>query len=188
VNRTPPHPKQFDKIKYLQAIYFVGIDVGGTNTRVAVSKADSLALIQLVKFQANTISHLVEGLKAVGNQLIQVLHRRPQAAVLAVAGPVTDNGKKVHAIDISVLKIHSFARLLLLTTKELRRSEHSLLLTSRPIFSLLMPLVLLMTWRALVTVLMLLTNKDALASHSNPCGKTMLREYFRAFNRSLALM
>jgi glucokinase len=78
-----------------EAIYFVGIDVGGTNTRVAVSKADSLALIQLVKFQANKIPTLIEGLKAVGNQLIQILHRRPQAAVLAVAGPVTDNGTKV---------------------------------------------------------------------------------------------
>jgi glucokinase len=75
--------------------YFVGIDVGGTNTRVAISRDKDNDLVQVCKFQAKTVPDLLNGLSSVGKKLVELFDSPPVVACLAAAGPVSEFGEKV---------------------------------------------------------------------------------------------
>jgi glucokinase len=74
----------------------VGIDVGGTNTRVAVCRDNDADLVQVCKFQAKTLPSLLNGLHSIGNCLVELFENPPAAACLAAAGPVSEFGEKVN--------------------------------------------------------------------------------------------
>jgi glucokinase len=88
---------------------FIGVDIGGTNTRVAIANEASsgkwimifhLFLINLepflevIKFQCNNSKQLIESLRQIGTQLFAVLKIRPVSACLDAAGPI-EGGIKV---------------------------------------------------------------------------------------------
>ncbi|PRP77286.1 glucokinase [Planoprotostelium fungivorum] len=90
---------------------YLGVDIGGTNTRVGVinenerilalqnpgpDQPKSGAFLAVVKFKASTLEQLVEKLRLVGQQLLQATKRKPISAVVSVAGPVSENGRKVN--------------------------------------------------------------------------------------------
>jgi len=90
---------------------YLGVDVGGTNTRVAVineyericalknpgpDQPKSGAFLALAKFKSSTLTALIEKLRTVGQQLVQATKKKPVSAVVSVAGPVTENGQKVN--------------------------------------------------------------------------------------------
>eukprot|EP01117_Protostelium_nocturnum_P006952 TRINITY_DN2493_c0_g1_i2.p1 TRINITY_DN2493_c0_g1~~TRINITY_DN2493_c0_g1_i2.p1 ORF type:complete len:431 (-),score=114.81 TRINITY_DN2493_c0_g1_i2:180-1472(-) len=82
---------------------YLGADVGGTNTRVAVINENeriidnnsSNAYLFLCKFKASTLLELTEKLRHVGQQFVQASGTRPVTACLAIAGPVSDKGRSV---------------------------------------------------------------------------------------------
>jgi len=73
--------------------YVVGVDVGGTNTRVAISSLDGKYVIVSV-FKCSTLIQLLEGLNALVEPLVTLLGL-PSAACMDIAGPVSENGTKV---------------------------------------------------------------------------------------------
>lgn len=73
----------------------MGIDVGGTNTRVAIARDNDTNIVQVCKFQAKTVPLLINGLSSVGKKLVEIFDSSPHASCLAVAGPVSDFGEKV---------------------------------------------------------------------------------------------
>jgi len=91
-------------------VTYLGVDVGGTNTRIGVinegerilalknpgpDQPKSGAFLAVVKFKCSTVEDLREKLRLVGQQLLTAIKDRPISAVVSVAGPVTENGRKV---------------------------------------------------------------------------------------------
>jgi glucokinase len=74
--------------------YVVGVDVGGTNTRVAIGGLDGQYVI-VSKFQASTLKQLLDGLEKLAAPLISIMGFSPYAACLDIAGPVQEHGTKV---------------------------------------------------------------------------------------------
>jgi len=73
--------------------YVIGVDIGGTNTRVAVASLDGHFCLVAV-FKASTVTMLLEGLKELIAPITTKLGSSPYAACLDIAGPVSDNGTK----------------------------------------------------------------------------------------------
>jgi len=81
--------------------YFVAVDVGGTNTRVVFGFPDG-RMLTVTKFLASDVTVLLNGLTAVADQTAECLgHVQAAAAVVDVAGPVTENGSKAELTNYS---------------------------------------------------------------------------------------
>lgn len=74
--------------------YVIGVDVGGTNTRVAVCGLDGQYII-VSKFQSSSLKQLLGGLEQLSAPLISLMGVPPYAACLDIAGPVAEHGTKV---------------------------------------------------------------------------------------------
>jgi len=74
--------------------YVIGVDVGGTNTRVALCSLDGQYVI-VSKFLASTTEELLAGLAQLAQPLIELMGIPPYAACVDIAGPVTDQGRSV---------------------------------------------------------------------------------------------
>jgi len=83
---------------------FLGVDIGGTNTRVAAIKSgnsnnDATSIeesyILVSKFKSSSLKDLVSSLKVVGEQFVSITGTKPITACLDVAGPISDKGCKV---------------------------------------------------------------------------------------------
>lgn len=74
--------------------YVIGVDVGGTNTRVAICGLDGQYII-VSKFLSSSLKQLLAGLEALSDPLISVMGIAPYAACLDIAGPIADHGKEV---------------------------------------------------------------------------------------------
>nr|UQE87402.1 glucokinase [Acanthamoeba castellanii] len=73
--------------------YFVGVDIGGTNTRVALDTGSSdEPYVQIAKFRASSSKHIVEGLQQVARQVADILGVPASGACLAGAGRIGDDG------------------------------------------------------------------------------------------------
>lgn len=71
--------------------YVIGVDVGGTNARVAVGVSDGSYVI-VAKFLSRTVSQLKAGLEKLVGTIVHDLGRSPDAACVAIAGPITEFG------------------------------------------------------------------------------------------------
>eukprot|EP01111_Echinosteliopsis_oligospora_P007329 TRINITY_DN2217_c0_g1_i1.p1 TRINITY_DN2217_c0_g1~~TRINITY_DN2217_c0_g1_i1.p1 ORF type:complete len:374 (+),score=114.69 TRINITY_DN2217_c0_g1_i1:93-1214(+) len=71
--------------------YVLGIDIGGTNTRISVGTLDGDYVV-VVKFLANTISQLKSGMYLEIGKLTKKLGTAPAGVCLAIAGPVSNGG------------------------------------------------------------------------------------------------
>ena len=71
--------------------FVLGVDVGGTNTRVAVGTPDGEYVI-VAKFLARTVAQLTTGLEKLVETIVNYLGRSPDAACIAIAGPITEFG------------------------------------------------------------------------------------------------
>lgn len=78
------------KLKITQS-YVIGVDVGGTNTRVAVGTPDGEYVI-VAKFLSRTVAQLIAGLEKLVGTIVHDLGRSPDAACIAIAGPITEFG------------------------------------------------------------------------------------------------
>jgi len=90
-------PSVVEALKKLQEIshtYVIGVDVGGTNTRVAVSLMNGENVVA-AKFLSSTINQLVEGLGVVAGLIIEVMGGQPVGAAIAIAGPVKEHEAEV---------------------------------------------------------------------------------------------
>jgi len=73
--------------------YFVGVDIGGTNTRVALDTGShDEPYLQIAKFKASSSSQIVEGLAVVARQLAEILGHPAAGACLAGAGRISEDG------------------------------------------------------------------------------------------------
>ncbi|GAM27785.1 hypothetical protein SAMD00019534_109610 [Acytostelium subglobosum LB1] len=70
--------------------YYIGIDIGGTNTRV-IAGFDEGDIYHVHKFQANTICELLKGLQEAAAMIAQVYNHPPEICCIDIAGPTTDN-------------------------------------------------------------------------------------------------
>jgi len=82
------------KLREISPVYVIGVDVGGTNTRVAVSLLNGENVVA-AKFLSSTIHQLVEGLTLVSEPLLALMGGHPVGAALAIAGPVKDREAEV---------------------------------------------------------------------------------------------
>jgi len=74
--------------------YVIGVDVGGTNTRVAIGGLDGNHVI-VAKFLASTLTQLLDGLEQLAAPIITHMGFPPYAACLDIAGPVQEQGNMV---------------------------------------------------------------------------------------------
>lgn len=79
-----------NKLKITQS-YVIGVDVGGTNTRVAVGTPDGEYVI-VAKFLSRSVTQLKTGLEKHVGSIAAHLGRSPGAACVAIAGPITEFG------------------------------------------------------------------------------------------------
>jgi len=107
--------------------YVVGVDIGGTNTRIAVGTIDG-KYVQVAKYAASNKAELIKGLNEYGGLLISTLGAKPAGTALDIAGPVYAGGTRaeitnydkengntpvIHVSDLSPsIFIHSRTRLL----------------------------------------------------------------------------
>jgi len=80
--------------------YVIGVDVGGTNTRVAVCGLDGQYII-VSKFLSSSLKQLLGGLEQLSAPLISLMGFAPYAACLDIAGPVAENGTQVEITNYS---------------------------------------------------------------------------------------
>lgn len=75
--------------------YIVGVDVGATNTRIAIQFIvnDEDDEVFMTKFPCNTATNLAEHLTFYGKALVKIVKQGSAAGTIALAGPVT--GEKV---------------------------------------------------------------------------------------------
>lgn len=71
--------------------FVIGVDVGGTNARVAVGTGDGSYVI-VGKFLARTVAQLKSGLERLVGTIVREVGRSPEAACVAIAGPITEFG------------------------------------------------------------------------------------------------
>ncbi|KAL9642940.1 hypothetical protein ABK040_010633 [Willaertia magna] len=81
-----------EKSENINFNYIIGVDVGATNTRIAVQFIDKEDIYS-TKFSCNTASQLCEYLKVYGEAILKTLGKSSSAGTIALAGPVT--GEKV---------------------------------------------------------------------------------------------
>eukprot|EP01113_Clastostelium_recurvatum_P012232 TRINITY_DN1632_c0_g1_i5.p1 TRINITY_DN1632_c0_g1~~TRINITY_DN1632_c0_g1_i5.p1 ORF type:complete len:430 (+),score=95.96 TRINITY_DN1632_c0_g1_i5:178-1290(+) len=75
------------------APFVLGIDVGGTNTRVSLGTSDGTEYL-FTTFEASTLPVLLSGLEAAGAELTKHITYPPSAACIDIAGPVFEEGEK----------------------------------------------------------------------------------------------
>eukprot|EP01130_Rhizamoeba_saxonica_P006251 TRINITY_DN2489_c0_g1_i1.p1 TRINITY_DN2489_c0_g1~~TRINITY_DN2489_c0_g1_i1.p1 ORF type:complete len:383 (+),score=70.62 TRINITY_DN2489_c0_g1_i1:45-1193(+) len=75
--------------------YWVGIDVGGTNTRIALLYGTDTDYILVKKFQSSCVNVLIEGIAAVGSQVLEIYGKSPLAGCLAAAGPIENQNEVI---------------------------------------------------------------------------------------------
>jgi len=86
--------ESLNKLRQTSNVYVIGVDVGGTNTRVAVSLMNGENVVA-AKFLSSTVAQLVEGLGTVGDDLLKVMGTHPVGAAIAIAGPVKEHEAEV---------------------------------------------------------------------------------------------
>lgn len=74
--------------------YVLGVDVGGTNTRVALGGLDGQHVI-VAKFLSSSLKQLLDGLEQLVVPLMELFGFSPYASCLDIAGPVEEQGTKV---------------------------------------------------------------------------------------------
>jgi len=77
----------------------IGVDIGGTNTRIALARhtiKKSEPFLLGTKFAANTLKDLLTSLESFGDRTKEVVGFDVISACLAVAGPVSDQGSTVN--------------------------------------------------------------------------------------------
>jgi len=85
-------------LKGKQFHYIVGVDVGATNTRIAIqfisfNNDEEDGAVHMTKFPCNTATQLAKYLEVYGKVLSKILGKGSSAGTIALAGPVT--GEKV---------------------------------------------------------------------------------------------
>eukprot|EP01112_Ceratiomyxa_fruticulosa_P014360 TRINITY_DN4108_c0_g2_i1.p1 TRINITY_DN4108_c0_g2~~TRINITY_DN4108_c0_g2_i1.p1 ORF type:complete len:370 (+),score=78.68 TRINITY_DN4108_c0_g2_i1:123-1232(+) len=83
---------EIENLSKSKAAYVIGVDVGGTNTRVSIGTLDG-AFFPFTKFKASTLGELISGLKIAGVKLRETL-AQPAASCIDIAGPISDQGGK----------------------------------------------------------------------------------------------
>jgi len=88
----PEVASALQKLNIGEGGYVVGVDVGGTHARVAVGTPDGEYVI-VAKFLARSVAQLRSGLeKLVASVIGHLGGKLPNAACMAIAGPITDFG------------------------------------------------------------------------------------------------
>jgi len=83
---------EIENLAKSKSSYVIGVDVGGTNTRVSIGTLEG-AFFPFTKFKANTREELVSGLTIAGSKLREYLVL-PAASCIDIAGPISDQGGK----------------------------------------------------------------------------------------------
>jgi len=95
--------KNISDSKKIPLRIYLGVDIGGTNCRVALVNADEISTdtisgeryLLLCKFLCNSTKDLIFRLTLVGDQLFSIISTVPISACLDVAAPITNNGTQV---------------------------------------------------------------------------------------------
>jgi len=80
------------KLDNATAGYVVGVDIGGTNARVAVGNLDGQYVI-VSKFLSTSVPQLRSGLEKLVGSVVNQLGKLPTAVCMAIAGPIQESGK-----------------------------------------------------------------------------------------------
>uniref|UniRef100_A0A384E136 Glucokinase n=2 Tax=Naegleria fowleri TaxID=5763 RepID=A0A384E136_NAEFO len=94
INQVEKHYRK--SLKNIPFQYIVGVDVGATNTRIAIQfiiNEDQDDEVFMTKFPCNTSTHLANYLAAYGKAMVKAVGKGSAAGSIALAGPVT--GDKV---------------------------------------------------------------------------------------------
>ena len=79
--------------------YFIGVDVGATNTRISImfntTKNKELSKTPRLKFKCSRVEYLLESLEDLTKEFVKLLNKDASGCCLVIAGPIEEGGDQV---------------------------------------------------------------------------------------------